>query len=300
MECCPVCGARHLRKNVISPRLLEWRCAACGHHVAEHTGAVTSSADYHEQYEQGAFIDALRATRLRQASVICARVRALAPGARSLLDFGCGRGWFLDEARRVGMSEVAGADISDRALQLLAERNIPGIKLDGDRPEELDIARLPFRPEVLTLLDVIEHFPPARVRDILGALVARLRPELTLVVVKVPVTTGVLFRAAGALSSLGQHGAIEQLYQVGTFPPHRSYFSRRSLEIAMRGAGLEPVAAMRDPDFEPSSLADRARAIAPLPRWSSRWAGAMAAALARLSHAEDSVILACRPAAARG
>jgi hypothetical protein len=183
---------------------------------------------------------------------------------------------------------------------LLADRNIPGIKLDGDRPGNMETDRLAFRPKVLTLLDVIEHFPPQGVRDILGNLVARLRPQLALVVVKVPVTAGVLFQAASVLCRLGQHAAFEQLYQVGTFPPHRSYFSRRSLEIALRGAGLESIGLMRDLDFEPSSLANRARAIASLPRWSSRWLGSATAALARLSHAEDSLIVACRPADARG
>jgi hypothetical protein len=191
---------------------------------------------------------------------------------------------------------VAGAEISDRALQLLAERGVPGIKLDADHPEKLDTLRLPFRPQVLTLLDVIEHFPPARAGAVLSSLVAQLRPELKLVVIKVPVTTGVLFRVAGVLSRVGACGPIEQLYQVGTFPPHRSYFSARSLEITVRDAGTQPVAVMRDPDFEPSYLADRALATATLPRWVSRWAGMSAAVLARWSRAEDSIIMACRPA----
>jgi 2-polyprenyl-3-methyl-5-hydroxy-6-metoxy-1,4-benzoquinol methylase len=48
-------------------------------------------------------------------------MQAHAPGARRLLEFGCGRGWFLEEARSAGY-EVAGADTSEVAVRLLAEK----------------------------------------------------------------------------------------------------------------------------------------------------------------------------------
>jgi len=60
----------------------------------KHSGT-PSSADYHEQYETGAFLEALRVTRIRQAKAILPRVRLHAPKATRLLDFGCERGWFL-------------------------------------------------------------------------------------------------------------------------------------------------------------------------------------------------------------
>jgi 2-polyprenyl-3-methyl-5-hydroxy-6-metoxy-1,4-benzoquinol methylase len=263
----------------------------CGHRHAEH--AATGSGDYHLQYEQGAFLDALRATRRRQARVILDALRREHPSASALLDFGCGRGWFLDEARG-GIARVAGADSSRVAIDLLAERGIPGVHLPPEPDPPSIAAALPYRPDVLTVLDVVEHFPPERAAAIVAGIVGALRPELRAVVVKVPVAGGLLYRTARMLARAGMHGPLEQLYQVGTEPPHRSYFTRASLERCLAAAGLRVTALVGDRDFEPESLAERARPLARMPRPLARLAGGVAATASAWLRMPDSVIAVAR------
>jgi hypothetical protein len=51
-------------------------------------------------------------------------------------------------------------------------------------------------------------------------------------------------RASGARAGVGDHRQCDEgefLYQVGTFPPHFSYFSRRSLRKLLSADGLRSV-----------------------------------------------------------
>jgi SAM-dependent methyltransferase len=287
---CPTCGRDGLARSRPSARLAILRCPGCGHRVAEH--AAGPAGDYHEQYEAGAFLEALRATRVRQAGLLLSRLRACAPPPARLLDFGCGRGWFLEAARAAGL-EVAGADTSALAIRLLGERGIPGLLLAPDG--RLEPERLPFRPDVVTLLDVIEHFPPEAAAEVVAAVVRAARPRLVLA--KVPVSGGLLYRTAAALARAGVVGPLEQLYQVGTEPPHRSYFSDRSARALLARAGLRVVDAVPDLDFEPAHLAGRARALARLPAAVGRLAGGAAGAAARALGWQDAMAYLAEPAA---
>lgn len=284
---CAVCG-EVARADLHTTRLRVWRCVRCGHRRADHLSAA-GSGDYHLQYDQGGFVESLRATRRRQARVILDALRREHPSTSALLDFGCGRGWFLDEARGE-IPQVAGADSSRVAIDLLAQRGIPGLHLSPE-PEPASIAAaLPFRPDVLTMLDVIEHFPPDGAASIVAGIVDALRPELRAVVVKVPVASGLLYRTAGLLACAGMPGPFEQLYQVGLEPPHLSYFTRESLERCLAAAGLCVTAVIGDRDFEPESLAERARPLARMPRPLAHLAGGSAAAASGLLRMPDSLI----------
>jgi 2-polyprenyl-3-methyl-5-hydroxy-6-metoxy-1,4-benzoquinol methylase len=233
-------------------------------------------------------------TRRRQAKVILEAILREHPTASALLDLGCGRGWFLDEARG-RIARVAGADSSRVAIDLLAERGIPGVHLPPDPDPSTIAAGLPFRPDVLTMLDVVEHFPPDGAPAIVAGIVAAFRPELRVVVVKVPVAGGLLYRTARLLARAGVQAPLEQLYQVGTEPPHRSYFTRASLERSLASAGLRVTAVVGDRDFEPESLAERARPLARMPRPLARLAGGSAAAASAWLGLPDSIIAVARP-----
>ena len=288
---CPACGSGALEDDFATRRLSVQRCVSCGHRIAEHAAAPPVAED-HDQYDPGAFLDALRATRTRQARALLRWIRAAAPAATTLIDFGCGRGWFLDEARAVGW-QVSGADTSAKAVSLLRERGIPAFELD---PEAHGLPRTLRKPEVLTLLDVIQHFPPA---ELLGRVTA-LAAAADLLVVKVPTSAGLLYKASSLLGRAGRGAPIEQLYQVGSAPPHHHYFTARSLRVLLQRAGLRIVAQRRDRDFEPSALADRAGLRLPAPL--VRLAGTGAAATAFVLRMEDSVIAlatAAAPGAAR-
>jgi hypothetical protein len=262
-----------------TPRVSIQRCGRCGHRVAEHQPTVATGIDYHRQYEQGEFLDALAATRRRQAIEIWARVRTWIDPPDGLLDFGAGRGWLLDEARRSGARQVAGADTSAIAVADLRDRGIEALLIPpwpgrtGDRPFNI----LSFRPRILAMLDVIEHFPAARLPELFTKVVGDLRPELELVALKVPVADGILYRLARALARARIFGPLEQLYQVGTDPPHLSYFTRRSLHTFLSTRGLRVADRLGLVELDPASIGARVAALRGLPRPVTASLGAIAA-----------------------
>jgi SAM-dependent methyltransferase len=273
-------------------------CARCGHICAEHRDQPSSGgADYHLDYEQGDFLAALAATRRRQAARLLDALQALSEPPRALFDFGCGRGFFLEVARERGIERLAGGDVSELALQLLRERGLPALQLDTLEPfERLDLAQLPFLPEALLFLDVIEHFS--------GNLTARLLPWLQalpqavrFLVIKVPVREGLLFAMANGARRLHVQNLGKQLFQAGTFPPHYQYFSQRSLEQFVLQLGLQPVAMLDDLDFEPEELGRRMSGASAWMRRLAPVGGHLLGATARLFRSMDSrIVIAQRPA----
>jgi len=255
-ESCPICGAGPLAPAFEIPGLSVARCIDCGHGVARQFPPTGSAEDYHAQYDGGSFLDALRETRERQAAVVIQAIRRHLPCAGHLLDFGAGRGWFLEACRRKGIAPIAGADASELAVAGLRRAGFEAHLLPGaDARPGTGLGALSFRPRVLTLLDVLEHFPPEEVAATLRKALDEC-PDLELVVVKVPVP-GLLHGLAQLLSRVGLPGPIRQLYQVGTWPPHLSYFSERSMETLLEGAGLALLERFGDTDFEPGRLAAR-------------------------------------------
>jgi hypothetical protein len=287
---CGICASPKLRLERQSPQLEISVCAACGHRIAKHfRGALAS--DYHAQYESEQFVESLRATRLRQASSIIATLKKHAPTLDRVFDFGSGRGWFLRACRDAGMNTLVGADTSAIAIDLLNDDGIAGIRLDQSWAPHQIAEMLPFRPEVLSVLDVIEHFEAHVALEFIAGLVSALQPELRMIVMKVPVSNGFLYRFASTLARFGLAAFLEQLYQVGTSPPHVQYFSRQSATLFLRHAGLQPIAMLRDRDFEGRELGQRVNALRNLPRV---FASAIGWSLERLidtARLQDSVIL---------
>jgi 2-polyprenyl-3-methyl-5-hydroxy-6-metoxy-1,4-benzoquinol methylase len=98
---------------------------------------------------------------------------------QSLLDLGCGDGRFLREVQqRFPGRDLRGVDVSERAIGW-ARRMNPHLSF-----EQRDIVRspLPAPPDVVTLLDVIEHVAPAALPGFMDAAVAARRPGGTLII----------------------------------------------------------------------------------------------------------------------
>jgi len=293
---CWVCGGA-LRAFWHNAAFESDECRRCGHIVAAHAPlSGTEQTDYHLTYEQNDFVAALAATRRRQAGRILEALGALAPTPRSLFDFGCGRGWLLEVARERGLVDVAGGDVSALALDLLRQRGMPALELDTEQPfEKLELGRLPFVPQVITLLDVVEHFPG----DI-GARLARwleaLPDGVLYVGIKVPVRDGLLFSIADLARRAGAVGPGQQLFQIGTYPPHYQYFSRRSLDALIAKLGLQTVSALDDLDFEPEQLGRRLTSKGRAVRRLAAPLGQLLGGVARRAQRADSrIVIARRP-----
>lgn len=293
-ERCPACGASGADRSIALPGLRVARCRACGHRVASHEAGNAPVNDYHEQYDSGAFLEALRATRVRQAELLIGLIRKHVRDLSGLIDYGAGRGWFLEACRSAGVAPIAGVDTSQVSVEGLKAAGIEAHLLRPDESAEAVLQDLQFRPRVLSLLDVIEHFPPERLASRLRSIVKACGSELELVVVKVPVA-GVLYAGARLLSRFGAPGPLLQLYQAGTWPPHFNYFSTTSAGRLLAEAGLSVVERVGDRDFEPEYLRQRIGAKGALARALAWIGGEAIGEIARITGRFDSAIFLAVP-----
>src|SRR5207249_2537480 len=142
----------------------------------------------------------------------------------------------------------------------------------------------------------IEHFPADRLSSMFAGIVDQLRPDLELVAIKVPVSDGLLYRTASVLARARVSGPLDQLYQVGTFPPHYSYFSRRSLAEFLARHGLRQVDAFGVLEFDASTFGSRVAALRRAPRAATCVLGATTALIAERT-TQDSYVVLARPTA---
>jgi hypothetical protein len=260
---CPVCGTSFPDSRRASPRLEVLTCGACSHRVGIHHAQAEARAgqDMHGQYgrfNQAPFLDSLEATRRRQAKLLVALIRRNCPRIDSLLDYGSGRGWFVSACREAGFRKLAGADLSKLALQWLKDEQADAIDLSASGEAwKSGVRRLGFRPEAVSLLDVIEHFRPEELEPTLRKIAAELAPELRCWLIKVPVSSGFFYWTASILAVLGRPGPLERLFQVGSLTPHHHYFSAKSMKVLAQKLGLRVVEDLGDRDFEGRSFPER-------------------------------------------
>jgi len=219
MLSCRICGGSEVRRRFAVGPYSVVKCHACGFGwpeplpTAEELAALYSGCLHPEAIE-----DRLNAP---ERCRVAARLRALAPAARTLLDVGCGFGHFLDHARTLGF-ETWGVDPDAGRVEQAAARGhvvecceaIPGIF--GGR-----------RFEIVVLNHVIEH-----VRDPV-ALLRRLRDLLA--------PGGLLF--VGCPNFAGLHAKLVGAHYHHFCPPeHIAYFTPCSLRHAALTAGFMEIA----------------------------------------------------------
>ena len=257
---CPVC-AEALRPHLAKRRVTIFECATCDHRVAVHAdAAVAGEGDYHAQYDQGAFLSSLERTRQRQARLFIPRIRQLAGEDAAILDYGSGRGWFLFACRDAGFKKIAGADTSAMAMRILSENGIPGVLLPGP------LTALPFRPTVVTFLDVIEHFPRAMLRETIEQIVSSigdLRPSSSSSRCRTPPGSSTArLRRSRVRASKGRSSRCTKSgrRRRTTITSAAARWGRlvKSLEWQL-------VDTARDLDFEPSRMYQRIHSMSPVP-----------------------------------
>jgi hypothetical protein len=248
--------------DVDSAPLRVVRCPDCDHRQALHNDQQPRS-DYYEHTPQAeAFVRSLEITRRRQAKRIIADASEVIGDPSGWLDFGCGRGWFLDEMRAADATQFfAGFDTSSLSRQWLAEQGIEVAQPSAADALLPDFDSLSFPPRIMSFLDVVEHFAGEQAFRLLQGLSAAL-PSLEWLVIKVPISSGFLYRTAHMLRRIAP-GPYRQLYQVGTFPPHYHYFNVGSLTHLIEKVGYEIVRVVRDPDVD--NLFHRIPALSSVP-----------------------------------
>lgn len=106
-------------------------------------------------------------------------IRRRLPGDRELdiLDIGCGEGHLLGVLRGAGYAHVSGIDVSAEQVQVARGRGFDVVHADA-----LDFLReRPSQFDVITAVDVIEHFEKPDVLSLLEAVSGALKPGGVLV-----------------------------------------------------------------------------------------------------------------------
>lgn len=227
------------------------KCRQCGFIFADGEDLRSLTALYEQlndvEYEQ------TQDTRLLQFRWLLDSARRHAPSARTLLDIGSGVGLLVAEARRGGL-EAIGVEPS-RALTAAARRINSVELLQGTFPHPAVAGR---QFDIICLIDIIEHV--AQPVEMLRACAHSLSPGGVVVVV----TPDVESIPARMLGGRWWHFRVA----------HVGYFSRSSLALAMRAAGLEPADWFRAKwFFRAEYLAQRMAEYLPLRRlndWAQR------------------------------
>ena len=140
-DACPVCGGRRLRPLPRYARAHLVRCEACGLTSAGLMATDGTLEGHYEDYGHAWFDSPITRRRYGELLDSFERYRR----TNRLLEFGCGAGYFLQEAREHGW-EVFGNDLSARAKQLDVVHG--PITADTFEPGSFD---------VITAFEVFEH-----------------------------------------------------------------------------------------------------------------------------------------------
>ena len=154
------------------------------------------------------------------------RILSLAESRNSLLEVGCGHGWYLD---------VAAKDFNVTGIEPDSNLAInPGHKvIFGYFPDAVDSNS---KYDVIVFNDVFEHLhDPASVLNVC-------RNTLNkdgLLVINLPSSTGIFYRTSKFFTFFGVMGPFERMWQKGFPSPHLHYFSPGGINSLLSGMGYQ-------------------------------------------------------------
>jgi len=241
---CTICG-----KETVSYRH-DWlfRCQACGFLSSILDLHVNSSdLQINEQRRE----KALHGLRRKNFETILDRLaEAGLERPASILDVGCGHGWFLTSAAARGHESV-GIE-PDAVVAAMAEANGVSVRV-GFFP---NVVRPGETFDAIVFNDVFEHLPDLSVAM---SEIGRILAPNGLLVINLPLATGVFYRIADTLDRMGYHGPFERMWQLDFPSPHRSYFSQNQLSEIARRYGFEECARYSLPSLRVDGLWERLR-----------------------------------------
>ena len=144
------------------------------------------------------------------------------------LDVGCARGWFLDEAGKVGIA-MDGIEPEPRFYEMArpyGDYVEKGLFPQNFHPQQ-DHAAYDF----IIFNDVFEHLPDL---DVTLAYCVKLLKPKGLLVINCPDSRGIFFQVAKMLHKLGVDSYWRRLWQLDFYSPHLWYFSAGNLDRLMQ------------------------------------------------------------------
>jgi len=229
---CPYCGSSGAQTRLVESPFVIVRCRSC---KLVYLGNPPNKEGLYDEYHSTGFLNS-RDYRLDstdpQLQALFAinqqritRIKYFKPGGK-LLDIGCGRGYFLQTARKHGYL-VQGIDLSERAIGYAQWE----FKLDAEVQFLEDVVASGQQFDVVTLWHVLEHFA---------------NPFETLEQIKMLlVSGGICFIEVPNLHSL-KFMLSRQKWEGGNHPLyHRTFFTAGTLRRSLERSGFAKVQRLR-------------------------------------------------------
>jgi 2-polyprenyl-3-methyl-5-hydroxy-6-metoxy-1,4-benzoquinol methylase len=149
------------------------------------------------------------------------------------LEVGSALGWFLQKCEDIGYSMLGIEPIKCNYEKSIDEEG--STIINGYFPECLPIEKYANQFDFIVFNDVFEHIPETK--KIL-TVCRKLLKEDGLLIINLPINTGVIFKAASLLKFAGSNKPMIRLWQFETESPHLHYFSSKSLRIITKETGF--------------------------------------------------------------
>lgn len=219
---CAVCDGE-MRPDVLANT---YQCAACRFRASSFPVQINQLQTVNEAVRLGG-LKPLRQANFKQILDECA---PLLSATATILDVGCGHGWFIEAARQRGY-QCDGVE-PDSNIIPVAEKTGATIYA-GYFPSALPSEA---RFDAIIFNDVFEHIPDiASLPEVIGGY---LKPR-GLLIINLPMSDGLIYRASTIAARLGIQGPLARMWQRGLPSPHVSYFSHDNLEPLICSKGFD-------------------------------------------------------------
>jgi SAM-dependent methyltransferase len=237
---CPLCASRRLKPLPRYPVAGLVHCLDCGVRFASRRPSDDELAHHYRHYGTETLESPVTRQRYREL------LDSFEPYRRTnrILDFGCGLGYFLEEAEARGW-DACGCEFSPRALAVTAEKG-------------LDVVPAPVGPgtfardafDVVTAFEVVEHLRDPSLEA--GTIAEVLRPG------------GLFYCTTPNFNALARR-VIGERWVIIEYPEHLFYFTGASLGRWLWRFDLRPVSILAT-GFSPSTFRRSVSADAPSQR----------------------------------
>lgn len=214
---CFICGNNELKKlgkYYLKHELV--KCKNCGFVFNEKIPSLELLNNHYSQYSYGSE-GYLSPITIKSYNILLDEFEKYRKVGR-ILDVGCGRGWFLIEARKRGW-EVYGTEYSEKAVELCESA---GIKMFQG---ELDVSNFDgIEFDIITSFEVIEHINNPN--EDLKKIHSLLRKE------------GLFYCTTPNFNSLMRY-YLKEDYNVIGYPEHLSYYTKKTLNNVLVKNGFK-------------------------------------------------------------
>ncbi|MDO9000756.1 MAG: class I SAM-dependent methyltransferase [Bacteroidota bacterium] len=194
------------------------KCSSCNFVFMERIPSLQELNDYYSSYSYDS-VQSLSSITVKRYEELLDEFEKYRK-TNKILDVGCGRGWFLIEAKKRGW-EVYGTEFSELAIKLCIEKGInmtEGI-LDSSKFDTKDF-------DVITSFEVIEHINNPNQE--LEAIYNLLRKD------------GLFYVTTPNFNSLMRY-YLKADYNVISYPEHLSYYTKSTLNFVAKRHSFLPI-----------------------------------------------------------